>query len=186
MKRSIALLLAFSTGSAAMAHGSATGGALAGATHPLLGFDHLLMLIAVGTAAASISSQLLLWALGGAVVGAAVGFSGFQLGSAELLAALAISVLAGISLLSWRFPTNFSANKISGIVVAAAVSIHAMLHGLEAPKDNTSLIWWSAALFSSAVIAGGTYLLLKKSAIAYRKTAAITLLVLGGALSFVL
>jgi urease accessory protein len=98
---------------------------------------------------------------------------------------LAISVLAGISLLSWRFPNNFSANKISGIVVAAAVSIHAMLHGLEAPKDNTSLIWWSAALFSSAVIAGGTYLLLKKSAIAYRKTAAITLLVLGGALSFI-
>ena len=70
MKRFIALLLAFSVGSAAMAHDSATGGVLAGATHPLLGFDHLLMLIAVGTAAASISSQLLLWALAGAVVGA--------------------------------------------------------------------------------------------------------------------
>ena len=56
MKRFIALLLAFSVGSAAMAHGSATGGALAGATHPLLGLDHLLMLIAVGTAAASVSS----------------------------------------------------------------------------------------------------------------------------------
>lgn len=33
-----------------LAHGSAAGGALGGLTHPLLGLDHLFMLMAAGTA----------------------------------------------------------------------------------------------------------------------------------------
>ena len=73
MRRFHSPLIALTAGSAvvlgthpALAHGTATGGALGGLTHPLLGLDHLIMLMAVGTAASFISSQLLLWALGGA------------------------------------------------------------------------------------------------------------------------
>jgi len=100
MKRFLSPLVALTAGSAvvlgthpALAHGTAAGGALGGLTHTLLGVDHLFMLMAVGTAASFISSQLLLWALGGAVIGAAVGFTGFTLASAEVLAALAISAV---------------------------------------------------------------------------------------------
>ena len=89
MKRFLSPLVALTAGSAvvlgthpALAHGTAGGGALSGLTHPLLGLDHLLMLMAVGTAASFISSQLLLWALGGAVIGAVLGFTGFTVTSA--------------------------------------------------------------------------------------------------------
>ena len=83
----------------ALAHGTAGGGALSGLTHPLLGLDHLLMLMAVGTAASFIYSQLLLWALGGAVIGAVLGFTGFTVTSAEVLAALAISAVGALILI---------------------------------------------------------------------------------------
>ncbi len=72
-----------SSGTAAQAHGLAAGGGIGGLTHPLLGLDHLFILMAVGTAASYISAQLLLRALGGAVVGAAIGFTGLSLPSAE-------------------------------------------------------------------------------------------------------
>ncbi|NDC15637.1 MAG: hydrogenase/urease accessory protein, partial [Synechococcaceae bacterium WB9_2_170] len=86
----------------AEAHGVAAGGAWGGLTHPLLGLDHLFMLMAVGTAASFISARLLLWALGGAVIGAAVGLTGWSVPSAELLAALAVSVLGGVILLAGK------------------------------------------------------------------------------------
>ena len=67
MKRFLSPLVALTAGSAvvmgthpALAHSTATGGALGGLTHPLLGLDHLFMLMAAGTAASFISSQLLL------------------------------------------------------------------------------------------------------------------------------
>ena len=44
----------------ALAHGSAAGGGVSGFSHPLIGIDHLIMLMAVGTAASLISIDLLL------------------------------------------------------------------------------------------------------------------------------
>jgi urease accessory protein len=169
------------------AHGTATGGALGGLSHPLLGFDHLLMLMAAGTAASFISSQLLLWALGGAVIGAAVGFTGFTIASAEVLAALAISAVGCVILLAGRFAKTTNPNlltTISGAVVATGISIHAMLHGLEAPKDGSTLLWWSGALVSSALVCGGTALLQKKLPLTWTKAAAIAFLAIGGLLAF--
>ena len=194
MKRFLSPLVALTAGSAvilgthpALAHGSAADGALGGLTHPLLGLDHLFMLMAAGTAASFISSQLLLWALGGAVIGAAMGFTGFTIASAEVLAALAISVLGGVILLADRFAKTSNYNiltTISGAVVGAGISIHAMLHGLEAPKDASTLLWWSGALVSSVLVCGGTYLLLKKLPITWTKAAAIAFLAIGGLLAF--
>jgi urease accessory protein len=194
MKRFLTPLVALTAGSAlilgthpALAHGSAAGGALDGLSHPLLGLDHLFMLMAVGTAASFISAQLLLWALGGAAIGAAIGFTGFTVASAEVLAALAISAVGALTLLAGRFAKTSNHNSlttISGVVVGSGISIHAMLHGLEAPKDSTTLLWWSGALLSSVLVCGGSYLLLKKLPVSVSKAAAIAFLAIGGLVAF--
>jgi urease accessory protein len=149
----------------ALAHGSASAGALAGLSHPLLGLDHLLMLVAVGTAAALSTPQLLFWALGGGVVGALLGGFGLQLPAVELLAALAVAVLAAWSLLAERFAAQLQPlplARISGALVAGGVMIHALLHGLEAPVDASSFSWWVGALLGSCVVSAGSWLLLRR------------------------
>jgi urease accessory protein len=145
------------------------------------------MLMAVGTAASFISSQLLLWALGGAVIGAAIGFTGFTVASAEVMAALAISAVGVLTLLAGRFANTSNPNALttfSGVIVGAGVAIHAMLHGLEAPKDSSTLLWWSGALLSSVLVCGGTSLLLKKLPVSVSKAAAVAFLAIGGFLAF--
>ena len=194
MKRCLSPLVALTAGSVvvlgthpALAHSTAAGGALGGLTHPLLGLDHLFMLMAVGTAASFISSQLLLWALGGAVIGAAIGFTGFSVASAEVMAALAISAVGALTLLAGRLAKTSNPNAlctISGLVVGAGMAIHAMLHGLEAPKDSSTLLWWSGALLSSVLVCGGTSLLLKKLPVSVSKAAAMAFLAIGGFLAF--
>ena len=193
MKRFTAPLIATAAGavmllgtSPVLAHGAAAGGALGGLTHPLLGLDHLFMLMAVGTAAALISARLLVWALAGAVLGAAIGLAGLNLPSAEVMAALSISAVAGLSLLAGKAVRTADANgpiSIRGAVVGSGVAIHAMLHGLESPQDGNTLIWWSGALLSSALVCAGTCLLLKKLPPSLTKAAAITLIAIGGLLA---
>ena len=201
MKRFTAPLIATAAGavmllgtSPVLAHGAAAGGALGGLTHPLLGLDHLFMLMAVGTAAALISARLLVWALAGAVLGAAIGLAGINLPSAEVMAALSISAVAGLSLLAGKAVKTADANgpisirdavvgAVVGSVVGSGVAIHAMLHGLEAPQEGNTLIWWSGALLSSALVCAGTCLLLKKLSPSLTKAAAITLIAIGGLLA---
>jgi len=201
MKRFTAPLIATAAGavmllgtSPVLAHGGAAGGALGGLTHPLLGLDHLFMLMAVGTAASLISARLLVWALAGAVLGAAIGLAGLNLPSAEVMAALSISAVAGLSLLAGKAVRTADANgPISirgavvgsgvGAVVGSGVAIHAMLHGLEAPQEGNTLIWWSGALLSSALVCAGTCLLLKQLPPSLTKAAAITLIAIGGLLA---
>ena len=193
MKRFTAPLIATAAGavmllgtSPVLAHGAAAGGALGGLTHPLLGLDHLFMLMAVGTAASLISARLLVWALAGAVLGAAIGLAGLNLPSAEVMAALSISAVAGLSLLASKAVRTADANgpiSIRGAVVGSGVAIHAMLHGLESPQDGNTLIWWSGALLSSALVCAGTCLLLKKLPPSLTKAAAITLTAIGGLLA---
>jgi urease accessory protein len=182
-------LLAFTAGSAlilgshpALAHGTAAGGALSGLSHPLLGVDHLLVLMAVGTAASLISSQLLLWALAGAVLGSVIGVSGISVSGAEALAAVAIAGVGALTLLASRLARSTSPNgltSLSGAVVAAAIAIHALLHGLEAPQDSSSMIWWGGALLSSTLVCGGTYWVMRRQAIRWSQAAAAAFIALG-------
>jgi urease accessory protein len=182
-------LLAFTAGSAlilgshpALAHGTAAGGALSGLSHPLLGVDHLLVLMAVGTAASLISSQLLLWALAGAVLGSVIGVSGISVSGAEALAAVAIAGVGALTLLASRLARSTSPNvltSLSGAVVAAAIAIHALLHGLEAPQDSSSMIWWGGALLSSTLVCGGTYWVMRRQPIRWSQAAAAAFIALG-------
>lgn len=192
MTRQTATLFALAAGAAlitaspAQAHGLAAGGALGGFLHPLGGLDHVVMLMTVGTAASFISAQLLLWALAGAAIGAGIGLAGFSLPAAELLAPLAISAVAALTLAAGRLRWSNSPRlltNISGGVVALGVAIHAMLHGLEAPHDGNTLLWWTGALASSVLLCGGSTLLLKRLPLSWTRRAAIAFLALGGLLA---
>lgn len=39
-------------------------------------------------------------------------------------------------------------------MVAAAVAVHAMLHGLEAPADGSAALWWLGAFTGSVLVSG--------------------------------
>ncbi|MFM7652496.1 MAG: HupE/UreJ family protein [Vulcanococcus sp.] len=154
----------------AHAHATSGSGALSGLLHPLLGVDHLLMLVAVGVAAAVLSPALLLWALAGAVAGSLLGVAGLQLPGLEGMALLAVLAVAGWTALAPRLTVRHawvgSRPRFSGALVAAAVMIHGLLHGLEAPAGAGGLAWWAGALLASIAIAGGTTVLLRRLPVA--------------------
>ena len=144
----------------AAAHGLATGGLLAGGLHPLLGLDHLLLLVGVGAAASAIDGSLLLFALGGALVGGVFGACGGGLPQAEVLAALAVSA---VGLLLWRHrpqgadrPAHLA---LPGSVIAAGVAIHALLHAQASTGD---LAWWLGSGTSSVAVVVLSMVVLKR------------------------
>jgi urease accessory protein len=166
----------------ALAHGSADAGLSAGFLHPLSGGDHLLMLIAVGLAAAAISPQLLGWALVGGLAGGVFGAWGGGLPAAELLAALAIPALA-LLLLRQQQRDQPPALGWWGSLIAATVAVHAMLHGQEAPGSAASALWWLGAFSASSLACGGSFLLWRSLPSPWSRRAAQVLAVFGGLLA---
>jgi urease accessory protein len=157
------------------AHGSADAGLLAGASHPLLGLDHLLLLLGVGGVAAYVSGSVLLFALGGALVGAVLGSFGGDLPAAEVWAALAVSAL-GLLLLALQRSQRSPQLGLVGGVVAAAVAVHALLHGQEASGTTA---WWLGAGLASAAVVGATVLLLRRLSSRWSLTLAAALSLTG-------
>lgn len=167
----------------AEAHGTAGGGALAGLLHPLLGLDHLLMLLAVGTAASQLSFLLLPWALGGGLIGALAGQGGSTVPLLEPLAALAVMAVAALTLTwSQRGAANRAIPLFTGVLVAAGVAVHGMLHGMEVPADGSPVVWWAGALLSSVLISGGSALLLRQMPQGWARLVALSTLMAGGLL----
>lgn len=163
----------------AQAHGLAGGGLVAGFLHPLSGTDHLLLLIAVGAASASISSWLLLWALVGAIGGGLFGALDGTLPAQECLAGLAITAVAVLVLRSLRSQQSPRLGA-GAALVAAAVAVHAMLHGLEAPAGGSAALWWFGALSGSVLVSGGSFLLLQRLPVAWARGVAVPLALGGG------
>ncbi|MCP9820207.1 HupE/UreJ family protein [Synechococcus sp. Cruz-9H2] len=163
----------------AQAHGIAHGGIAAGFLHPISGTDHLLLLIGVGTAASCISAQLLLWALAGAIGGGVFGAMGGTLPAQEFLAALAISAVAVLVLRCLRSQQSPQLGSCAALV-ASAVAVHAMLHGLEAPADGSAALWWLGAFAGSVLVSGGSFLLLRRLPLAWTRGVALLLALCGG------
>ena len=166
----------------AQAHGIAHGGIAAGFLHPISGVDHLLLLVGVGAAASRISSQLLLWALAGAIGGSVFGAMGGTLPAQEFLAALAITAVAVLVLRSLRSQQSPQLGACAALV-AAAVAVHAMLHGLEAPADASALLWWRGAFIGSVLVSGGSFLALRRMPQAWTRALALLLALSGGVAS---
>ena len=171
-----AALVSLVASPSAQAHGEASGGLIAGVAHPLLGLDHLVMLVAVGTVAAALSTRLVLWALVGALLGAVVGFGGLAVPAAEILASLAIAAVGLVLLAASRLA------DVAGPLVSGGIAIHAMLHGLEAPRDQGSLLWWAGALLASALVVGVTTVLMQRVPAPLLRRAGAMFVVLGGGL----
>lgn len=165
----------------AQAHGLATGGVAAGFLHPLAGADHLLLLLAVGAAAASISPQLLLWALAGGLAGGVFGALGGGLPAAEILAGLAISVVSLLVVRQQRSGRT-PAQGFCGTLIAVAVSVHAMLHGQEAPSAAATQ-WWLGAFSASLLVSGGSFLLLRRLPAHWAGRLALVLALFGGVMA---
>jgi urease accessory protein len=163
----------------AQAHGITHGGIAAGFLHPISGVDHLLLLIAVGAAASCISSQLLLWGLAGAIGGGVFGALGGTLPAQEFLAALAITAVAVLVLRCLRSQQDPQLGACAALV-AAAVAVHAMLHGLEAPADGSAVLWWLGAFSGSVLVSGGSFLLLRRLPLAWTRGVAVLLALCGG------
>lgn len=139
------------------AHGTADAGLLGGAIHPLLGLDHLLLLLAVGTTSALAGAALLWVAAAAAVLGACFGSLGGSLPGAEILAALVITALSAVLLQHLRRQQRERSAGwgLVATVLAAAVALHAMLHGLESSGQPA---WWLGAGLSSVAVVGITHL----------------------------
>jgi urease accessory protein len=163
----------------AQAHGIAHGGIAAGFLHPITGADHLLLLLGVGAAASHIYSQLLLWARAGAIGGGVFGALGGTLPAQEFLAALAITAVAVLVLRSLRSKQSPRLGACSALV-AAAVAVHAMLHGLEAPADSSAALWWLGAFSGSVLVSGGSFLLLRRLPVAWTRGVCLLLALCGG------
>ena len=163
----------------AQAHGIAHGGIAAGFLHPISGVDHLLLLIGIGAAASCISAQLLLWALAGAIGGGVFGAMGGTLPAQEFLAALAITAVALLVLRSLHSQQSPQLGAFAALV-AAAVAVHAMLHGLEAPADGSALLWWLGAFSGSVLVSGGSFLALRRLPLAWTRGVCVLLALCGG------
>ena len=163
----------------AQAHGIAHGGIAAGFLHPISGVDHLLLLVGIGAAASCISAQLLLWALAGAIGGGVFGAMGGTLPAQEFLAALAITAVAVLVLRSLHSQQSPQLGTFAALV-AAAVAVHAMLHGLEAPADGSALLWWLGAFSGSVLVSGGSFLALRRLPLAWTRGVCVLLALCGG------
>ncbi|MCP9821577.1 HupE/UreJ family protein [Cyanobium sp. L1E-Cus] len=156
------------------AHGLAGAGLAAGASHPLLGLDHLLLLLGVGGAAALAGPSLLLVALAAAISGGLYGALGGNLPGAEVLAALMVSGL-GLALAARQ-------GQLLAVVLAGGVVIHAMLHGQEATGSSADLLgWWLGASLSSAAVVGASFAVIRQLAPSWGRRLAGALCI-GGAL----
>jgi len=165
------------------AHGLASAGLAAGASHPLLGLDHLLLLLGVGGAAALVGPSLLLVSLAAAVVGSLFGAFGGSLPAAEVLAALTVSGI-GLVLLACQRSHQLGRQGLLTVVLAVAVAVHAMLHGQEASGSVSELLgWWIGAALASTAVVAATFAVLRQSNPAWGLGLATGLTVGGGLLA---
>jgi urease accessory protein len=168
------------------AHGTASSGLVSGASHPLLGLDHLLLLVGVGGAAALAGPSLLVVAMAAAVLGSLFGAFGGNLPGAEVLAALAVSAL-GLTLLALQRSQTAGPGSLTQaltLVLATGVAVHAMLHGQEAHGSAAGLLgWWLGASLTSVAVVSTSFAALRQLSPTWGLRLAAGLSVAGGLLA---
>ncbi len=154
MKNKFAVLLALSAYiPTAGAHSLAieSYGFISGLTHPFMGLDHILAMIAVGIWAAQMGGSML-WRLplsfiGMMMVAAFIGACGFNLPSSELLIAGSVICLGLLLALAIRLPVN-----LSMLLVGLFAVFHGYAHGLEMPQAASALFYGSGFVVATALL----------------------------------
>jgi len=132
--------------------GHAANSLFAGLSHPLLGADHLLAMLAVGlwSAAALPAGRRALGPLAflaALALGAVAGAQGLSLGFVEPAIALSVVVLAAMLLAARRLPAAAGLG-----LVALAAGLHGLAHGSEAPVDGLFASYAVGFLATSAAL----------------------------------
>ncbi|MDI1309337.1 MAG: HupE/UreJ family protein [Methylotenera sp.] len=154
MKKQITLATLFSLfSSMAIAHpGHGLGNAYAGFMHPLTGWDHLMVMLAIGFWAAKLGGKAR-WQLPATfivimTIGAALGFLGLNLPSVEM--AVTASVMAMGVLLMISLPIN----KVMQLSLTAVFALfHGLAHGVELQSQSNFAIL-GGMLFATTMLHG--------------------------------
>ncbi|TXR53886.1 HupE/UreJ family protein [Reinekea thalattae] len=138
--------------SLALAHDVAGGnGFMAGFSHPVLGFDHLLAMLSVGVLSAQLGGQAM-WKVPTAFVvvmlfGGVLGMAGMQLFSVEQ--AIAFSVFAlGVAIAAAKQAPSIVAMLFVGFFAL----FHGNAHGLEMPHLSSPELYATGFIIGTAAI----------------------------------
>jgi urease accessory protein len=139
--------------SAAEAHkmGTESAGFIMGLTHPFMGLDHLLVMIAVGIWAAQTGGSAV-WRLPLSfvvmmAVAALFGASGYGLPSLEPLIAGSLLLLGLMVVFTVRIPIN-----LSTVLVGLFAVFHGYAHGLEMPQASSALFYGSGFVLATSLL----------------------------------
>lgn len=148
----LAALILFA-GSASAHTGDHATGVGGGLTHPLLGLDHLLAMVAVGLWAAQQGGRAL-WAVPAAFVGAMIlggglAWSGIALPQVETAIALSVLVLGLLVATRRRWAVT------AGMALAAAFALfHGYAHGLDMPQAASPVRYALGFVLATACLHG--------------------------------
>lgn len=132
-------------------HGIA--GFSSGLTHPLLGLDHLLAMIAIGLWAAQQGGRAL-WAVPAAFVaamglGGGLAWAGLALPQVETGIAVSVLVSGGLIASRRRLPVA------AGMAIAAGFALfHGYAHGLEIPQAASPVLYGLGFVLATALLHG--------------------------------
>ena len=133
--------------------GSQGAGLIAGLTHPFVGLDHLLAMIAVGIWAGQLGGRAV-WLIPltfVSVMAAAATLASFGLLLPFMEPAIACSVLV-LGLLiagSVRLPTS-----VGGLLVSLFAVFHGYAHGLELPQAASPILYGAGFVLATALLHG--------------------------------
>jgi urease accessory protein len=161
----------------AAAHGSANSSLINGVLHPLLGIDHLLLLLGCGLAAAQLGPVLLIWAMAGVLLGHGLALATAVIPAMELLAALSVAALGASLLISHR---HNHALPLVGSLLGMAAAVHTALH-IQAGAGSP--IWGLGALLTTATSVGLSFVVARRLNQAQASICAAVLMLLGGTLA---
>ncbi len=121
-------------------HEVAGGGLAAGLSHPLLGLDHLLAMLAIGLfslrQSAAMGRAVPLLAMGGMLLGAGLAWAGVALPGVEFGIAMSV-LLAGVLVAALaRVPAG-----LGGVAVVAFMVFHGHAHAAEMPHGASTLLY---------------------------------------------
>lgn len=127
------------------------GGFVSGFLHPILGFDHLVAMVAVGLWGVFLGTPAI-WLLpvvfpAVMAVGGAIGISGLPLPGVETLVAGSAIVLGGCVAVAWRAPI-----WIAALLVGAFAIFHGHAHGTELPQAANPLAYASGFVIATGAL----------------------------------